>query len=146
MARKTKAEREAEERARIAKQKLEAAKRIEKAPATLFKMMVQAQKLANAGHRVEYQLRATTEPKYQGTPDLPGVSFKFDVDNFRGYNPMGDEYVLNLEAEDWEIEGVQAKLDELQAKEDENERHRQIAMTLKASMTEEEIAAIKKYG
>lgn len=146
MARKTKAEREAEEQARVAKQKLEATKRIEKAPAILFKMLVQAKALENAGFDVKAHIVPVTEAKYQGTPGLPGVKFVFGSDKYSKYGPGGDEYALNLEAEDWEIENVQTNLDELQAEEDENKRHRKLAEDLKASLTPEQVEALKKYG
>ena len=123
-----------------------------KMPGILFELMCQAQRLGYAGADVLFDLYDSIPAGHaeRQRAGLQGVVFRFRTEYARSMGGDWRDYVqyevLSIEAEEWRVDMVKQRLDELQLEVDEKARQRALAEEAKKLLTPEQLVALKQFG
>jgi hypothetical protein len=121
-------------------------------PGILFNLMVQVQKLDNAGMPVSVRMvtslgrdqRAYMEADGVG---LPGIVVTFESTGVQfNADDYGREVVLHVQSQDWEVESLERKLAEMQVEADAKAERRKLAEEAKKLLTPEQLAALREFN
>lgn len=124
-----------------------------KMPGVLFELMCQAQRLSYAGADVLFDLYDSIPAEHTGyrlRAGLQGVVFRFRTEYAHAMGGDWRDYVqyevLSVEDDEWRVDMVKQRLDELQLEVDEKARQRALAEEAKKLLTPEQLAALKQFG